>query len=85
MKSSNAFAQNKNDISLNNLESKHSLLMKFGQFMSYSKRNNFSEKILQKIQPENCFQALLCLQRIKSTTFTGKWNFWSNLLILEMW
>ena len=29
-----------------------SLLMKFGQFMSYSKRNNFIKKIVQKLQPQ---------------------------------
>ena len=29
----------------NNLGSKHSLLMKFGQFISYSKRNNFIKKL----------------------------------------
>ena len=38
---------------LNNLGSKHSLLMKFGQFISYSKRNNFIKEVLQKLGPEN--------------------------------
>ena len=51
-------------ILLNNLGSNHSLLMRFGQFMSYSKRNNFIQKFY-KNWPENQFQALLCLQRIK--------------------
>ena len=45
-------------ISPNNLGSKHSLLMKFGQFMSYEKRKNFIKEFYQ-----NC--GLLCLQRIK--------------------
>ena len=48
-------------ISRNNLGSKHSLLMKFGQFMSYYERKNFIKKFCK-----NCiFQVLLCLQRIK--------------------
>ena len=33
---------NKKYISLNNLESKHSLLMRFGQFMSHYKRKSFT-------------------------------------------
>ena len=32
-------------ISLNNLGSKYNLLMKFGQFISYYKRQNFIEKV----------------------------------------
>ena len=40
MMSSNAQAYNKKFIFLNNLGRKHSLLMKFGQFMSYHKRKN---------------------------------------------
>ena len=35
-------------ILLNNLGSKHSLLMKFGQFKSYYKRNIFIEKVFKK-------------------------------------
>ena len=38
--------------------------MKFGQLMSYYKRN-ISSKNSTKMQPENYFQALLCLLRIK--------------------
>ena len=34
---------------LNSLESKHCLLMKFGQFMSYSKRNNFVKKLYKNV------------------------------------
>ena len=41
---SNAQAQNKKYTSLNNLGSKYSLSMKFGQFMSYYKRKNFIKK-----------------------------------------
>ena len=52
-------------ISLNNLGSKHSLLMKFGQFMSYYKRKTFVKKILQKLRPQNWSHALLCVQRIR--------------------
>ena len=45
---------------LNNLGSKYSLLMKFGQFMSYYKRKIFIEKFYK-----NWFHVLLCLLRIK--------------------
>ena len=58
MTSSNAWAWNKKYISLNNLGSKYSLLMKFSQFMSYYKTKNFSKNFTK-------FQALLCLQRMK--------------------
>ena len=40
--------------------SKHGLVMKSGQFMSYYKR---------KLQPENQFQALLYFQRIKNNLY----------------
>ena len=46
--------KHKTYISLNYLGSKHSLLMKFGQFMSYYKREDFF---------------LLCLQRIKHSFY----------------
>ena len=39
---------NKKYILLNNLGSKHGLLMKFGLFISYSKRNNFNKKFYKR-------------------------------------
>ena len=42
----------KKKILLNKLGSKHSLLMKFDQFMSYYKKKNY-QQILQKLGPEN--------------------------------
>ena len=51
-------------ILLNNLRSKHSLLMKFGQFISYYKR-----KILLKIFTKTATQKLLWLQRIKHNIY----------------
>ena len=42
--------------------SKHSLLMKSGQFMSYYKRKKICQKILQELQSQK-FHALLCLQK----------------------
>ena len=49
--------------------------MIFGHYILYKKK--FGEKILQKLQPENQFQALLCLQRIK-------YNFyWKKKLLKE--
>ena len=47
MTSSNGQAWNTKHILLNNLGSKHSLVMKFGQFMYYKR------KILSKISMEN--------------------------------
>ena len=41
-------------ILLNNLRSKHSLLMKLDQFMSYSKRNNFIEKFCKNCGLKTC-------------------------------
>ena len=35
------------------MESKHSLLMKFGQFMPYYEEKKIYEKIPQKLRPEN--------------------------------
>ena len=35
-------------ILLNNLESKHSLVMKVGQFMKYYKRKNFIKELYEK-------------------------------------
>ena len=40
--------ENKKYILLNNLRSKHCLLMKFGQFMSYYKRKNFIKNLYKK-------------------------------------
>ena len=48
---------------MNNQESKHSLLMKFGQFMSYYKRKN-----IEKFH-KNCDQTLLCLKKIQQNLF----------------
>ena len=59
------------NILLNNMGSKYSLLMKFGQFMSYYKRKNFIKNILPN--------SFVCKEL--STTSTGKR---SNLLILDM-
>ena len=45
--------ENKKYISLSNLGIKYGLLMKFDQFMSYSKRKNFIKKFYKKMQPGN--------------------------------
>ena len=60
---SNSQAWSNKSILLNNMGSKHSLLMKFCQLMSYYKRKDFITKILQKLRSEK-FQVLLCLRRI---------------------
>ena len=59
------------NILLNNLGSKHNLLMKFGQFMSYSKRNNFI-KIFYKNCGLKTSSRSFCVCKELSTTSTGK-------------
>ena len=43
----------KKAILLNKLENVYSLLMKFGQFMSYYQSKKIYQKILQNLRPEN--------------------------------
>ena len=43
--------------------------MKFGQIMSYYKRKKIIKQFHKKLRPENKFQALLCLQRIKHNLY----------------
>ena len=50
--------------------------MKFGQFMSYYKKQNH-QKILQKLWPGKQFQALFCLQRIKRNFY------WKNFFLKQ--
>ena len=65
------------------LGSKHSLLMKFGQFMSYYKRKNY-QTIQQKLYLEISSRPF-CVCKELSTTSIGKQNFWSEILILDMY
>ena len=69
---------------LNNLGSKHSLLMKFGQCMSYPKRNNFIRKLCKNRGLKTSSKPF-CVCKELCTISSGKWNFWSNLLILDMY
>ena len=66
-------------ISLNNLVSKHSLLMKFGHFMSHYKRKNFIKKVCK-----NCGLKTSSRLFCGCKDSIGKLNFWSKLLILNM-
>ena len=49
--------------------------------MSYSKRNNFIKKIYKNCGLKTSSRSF-CVCKELSTTSTGKWNFWSNPLIL---
>ena len=69
------------DISLNNLESKYILLMKFDQFTSYYKRI-FIKKFYKNCDLKTSSRPF-CVCKELSTTSIGKWNFWSKLLILD--
>ena len=73
----------RNTFLLNNLGSKHSLLMKFGQYMSYSKRNNFIKKFYKKFDLKTGSRPF-CVCKESTATSIGKWNFWSNVLILDI-
>ena len=81
--SSNALAWNKKYTLVNNLESKHSLLMKFGQFMSYYKRKKFMKKFHQNCDLKTGSR-LFCICYELSKTSTGKWNFLNNLCRSDM-
>ena len=83
MTSSNAWVSNKKYILLNYLGSKDSLLMKFDQFLSYCKRNNFI-KIFYKICDLETISRPSCVCRELSATSVGKRNLWSHLFILDM-
>ena len=49
--------------------------MKFGQFVSsHISKEKINQKILQKLRPENWFQGLLCLQRIKHILYWKKFE-----------
>ena len=61
----------------------NSLLMKFAQCMLHYKRKSFTEKSYKKCGLEPSSRSFSVCKEL-STTSTGKWNFWSELLILDM-
>ena len=61
----------------------NSLLMKFGQFISYHIRKNFIKKFYKNCSLKTSSR-LFCVCKELSTTSVGKRNFWSKLLILDM-
>ena len=70
-------------ISLNNLGSKYSLLITFGQFMSYYKSKNFIKNFYKNCDLKTSSRPF-CVCKEWSVTSIGKWNFWRKLLILGM-
>ena len=71
MTSSNAESLNKKGILLNDCRRKLSQLMKFGQFMSYSKENNFIKKLYTNCDLKTSSR-LFCVFKELSATFLGK-------------
>ena len=69
-------------VSFNNLGSKHSLLMKFGKFMSYYKSKKFIRKFYKNFDLKTSPRSF-CVWKKLGTTFVGKWNFRSKLLLSE--
>ena len=68
------------NILLNNLRSKCSLVMKFGQFMQYYKNKFFYQKIIRKMRPGNQFQALFNFQGFLRKKESGEVSvlIWTN-------
>ena len=64
-------AENKKYILLNNLGSKDGLLIKFGQLMSYSKRNNIIKKFYKKCGLKTSSR-LFCVCKELTTASIGK-------------
>ena len=58
--------------------------MKFGQLMSYYKRKRFMKKFHKTCDLEISSRPF-CVCKELSTTYIGKWNFWSKLLTLGMY
>ena len=72
--------KNKEHILLNNLGSKHGLLMEFGQFMSHHKRKKFAKKFYKNCNLKTSPRSFYVCKEL-NTTSSGKWNLWSKLLI----
>ena len=66
--------ENKKYILLSNLRSKHSLLMKFGQFMSHYKRRTFIRKFYKNCDLKTSSRPF-CAGKELSTTSTGNGKF----------
>ena len=62
MPPSNSQARNTKQISLNILRSKYNLVMKFGQFMQYCKREIFAKNFYEKWDLETSFRYFLILK-----------------------
>ena len=71
MTSSNVQAWNTKHILLNNLRSKRSLLMKFGQFMYYYKRKFFIKKLYGTCELETSSRLFLIF---KESSVKGIWG-----------
>ena len=56
----------------NNLGSKHSLLIKFGQFMSYSKINNFIKKFYKKRGLETSSRPFCVCKELATTSMENE-------------
>ena len=69
--------------SLNDVESKHNLFIKFDQFMSYYKRKQFIKKFYKNCVLKTSSRPFHVCKEL-STISIGKWNSWSKLLILDI-
>ena len=82
MTSSNALRRNKKYVLMNNLGNEHSLVMKFDWFIPIYKKKIFIKNFYEK-----CLQTssrLFYVYKELTTASVGKWNFWNNLIILDI-
>ena len=62
----------------------NSLLMKSGQFMSYYKRKNFIKKFHKNCDMKSSSRSFCAWKKFRISS-TGKRNFWSKPLTLDMY
>ena len=72
------YHKTRNTFFLNKLGSKHSLLMKFGQFRSYYKRNNSSKNSKKIVTWKTSSRPFYVCKELITNSF-GKQNFWNKL------
>ena len=61
----------------------NTLIIKFGQFVSYYKKK-FIKRFYKNCDLKTSSRSF-CVRKELSTTSIRKWNFWSKLLILDMY
>ena len=84
MTSSNAQAWNRKHILLNNLGSKHSLVMKFGQFMQYYKIIFFIKKFYEKCGLETSSRPFLIFKESSVKKILWRSACWFGQILIDL-